>query len=227
MICRMRFLIVPLVFAPICFALAEEKSPVLGDLLESARKNLQAENFADAHAAVDRFEKADKPTVESQDLRGCIYMEQGNFTEAARAFEAAHAIEFGSFPPRVHAIDLLLRQKKFSEARDAYEKLLDGTTIQTSIERLRYGILITDLAEHDETGARAALQSIGFPTQTPAYYYAQAAWALAHGAKSEATKWIDTARKIFPAEAESWFARPLFELGWIKNKPAPVFYQSI
>jgi predicted negative regulator of RcsB-dependent stress response len=94
------------------------------------------------------------------DLRGCAYLEQRNFAEATRAFEAAHAIEFASFPPRIHAIDLLLRQKKFAEARDAYEKLLEGTNIQSSAERLRYGILITNLAERDERNARAALQSI-------------------------------------------------------------------
>lgn len=223
----MRFLIVLLVLAPISFGLAEEKSAVPGDPLETARRNLKTENVAGAHAAVDQFEKTDKPTAESQDLRGCIYMEEGNFPEAARAFEAAHAIEFASFPPRLHAVDLLLRQKKFADARDAYEKLLDGTAIQPSIERLRYGILITELAEHDERGARSTLQSIGFPTQTPAYYYAQAAWAFSRGAKSEANKWIETARRIFPAEAESWFARPLFELGWIKKKPPPSFYQSI
>ena len=224
---RIRFLLTLLALAPISIALSEEKSAPIGDLIDAARRSFQAENFAGAHAALDQFEKANQPSVDSLDLRGCVYMEQGNFAEAARAFEAAHAIEFAAFPPRIHAIDLLLRQKKFAEARDAYEKLLEGTSIQTSAERLRYGILITDLAEHDERGARAALQSIGFPTQTPAYYYAQAAWAFSRGAKSEANKWIGTARRIFPAEAESWFARPLYELGWIKKKPSPTLYQSI
>jgi tetratricopeptide (TPR) repeat protein len=227
MIFRIRFLIVLLVAAPMSFALAEEKSAAIGDLLESARKNLQAENFAGAHAALDQFEKANQRTVESLDLRGCVYMEQGNFTEAAKAFEAAHAIDFAAFPPRIHAADLLLRQKKFAEARDAYEKLLSDTNIPSSSERLRYGILITELAEHDERGARSALDSLSFPTQTPAYYYAQAASAFAHGKKSEARKWIETAERIFPSEAESWFARPLYELGWIKKKPPPVLYQSI
>jgi tetratricopeptide (TPR) repeat protein len=225
MIRLMRLLIALLVIAPL--ALAEEKSATIGDSLEGARKNLHAENFAGAHTVLDQFEKANKPTVESLDLRGCVYMEQGNFTEAAKAFEAAHDVDSSSFPPRIHAADLLLRQKKFAEARDACEKLLSETNIPSSGERLRYLILIADLAEHDERGARGALDSIGFPTQTPAYYYAQAAWAFSHGKKSEARKWIETAEKIFPSEAESWFARPLYELGWIKKKPSLVFYQSI
>jgi hypothetical protein len=76
------------------------------------------------------------------------------------------------------------------------------------------------LAEHNENGAHDALRAIGFPTETPAYYYAQAAWAFAHGKNSEASKWIRTAEQISPAAINSWFARLLFELGWIKNKPA-------
>lgn len=227
MIPRMRFLIVLLLSAPISFVLAEEKSAVIGDWLEGARKSLEARDFVRAHAALDRFEKANKPTAESLDVRGCVYMEQGNFADAAKTFEAAHDTDSTLFPPRIHAGDLLLRQKKFAEAREIYETLLKETNILTSTERLRYGILITYLAEHDERGTRTVLDSINFPTQTPAFYYAQAAWAFAHGKESEARNWIRTAQKIFPAETESWFARPLYELGWIKRKPPVAFYQSI
>jgi tetratricopeptide (TPR) repeat protein len=227
MIRPMRFLIVLLFAAPVSFLLAEERPAVIGDWLEGARKSLEARDFVRAHAALDRFEKANKPTAESLDVRGCVYMEQGNFAEAAKAFEAAHDTDSTLFPPRIHTGDLLLRQKKFAEAREVYEMLAKETNITTSTERLRFGILITYLAEHDEARAHTSLESINFPTQTPAYYYAQAAWALAHGNKSAARNWIRTAQKILPAETESWFARPLYELGWLKKKPPVVLYQSI
>lgn len=160
-------------------ALAEEKQLVIGDQLEIARKNFEATNFSAAHAALDRLEKANQPTVEWLDLRGCLYMEQSKFGEAARAFEAAHDANPAIFTPRIHMGDLMLRQKKFGEARDIYEALLKETNILSSTERLRFGILVTYLGEHHESAARTALEQIRFPTQTPAYYYAQAAWALA------------------------------------------------
>lgn len=154
-------------------------------------------------------------------------MEQKNFSEAAKAFECAHDADAAILTPRLHAGDLLLRQKKFVEARDVYDALLKETNILSSTERLRFGVLITYLGQHNESAARTALEQIRFPTQTPAYYYAQAAWALGHNNHPEAQKWIKTAERVFPATANSWFARPLYELGWIKRKPPLACDQSI
>lgn len=220
-------LFIALSFLTIGLALCAQEQPRLGDnQLDIARKNLQSGNIKTAHGALDQFEQANKPNTESLDLRGCLYMEQGKFDEAAKAFAAAHDADASVFIPRLHAGDLLLRQKKFQEARDVYEALLKETSIMVANERLRFGVLITYLGERDDKGGRNAFERIVFPTQTPAYYYAQAAWAFAHGRNAEARKWMRSAEKIFPSDAEPWFARPLYELGWIKEKP-PTVYQSI
>ena len=88
-----------------------------------------------------------------------------------------------------------------------------------SNERLRYGVLIASLGAKDDEGSRIAFEKLPFPTESAAYYYAQAAWAYAHGAKSDGDKWIRRAEEIFPAKSTAWFARPLFDSGWIKTKP--------
>jgi tetratricopeptide (TPR) repeat protein len=221
MIAAMRLSIALLVFA-LCLpvAWAEEKSSIGGNQLDVARQKLESGNFKAAQATLDQFEQVNKPNADSLDLRGILLMEEGKFDEAAKALEAAHNANRASFNPRLHAGDLLLRQKKFKEARDAYEALLKDTKIALLTERLRFAILITYLGERDDTNARTALERIAFPTQTPAYYYAQAAWSFAHGKSAEGQKWIKGASKIFPPQAEAWFARPLYELGWIKEKPA-------
>ena len=159
--------------------------------------------------------------MESRDLRGGIDMEQGNFSDAAKAFDAAHAANSSLFAPRLHAGDLLLRQKKYPEARSVYETLLKETNILISKERLRYGILLTYLGEKDEAAAKETFEQITFPTESPAYYYAQAAWAFAHGKQRDAEKWLKSAAKVYDATTTSWFARPLYEFGWIKSKPLP------
>ncbi len=184
-----------------------------------AAREYQAENFDAAIAALDRYDKASGATVESLDLRGCIYMEQQKFNEAKTALDRAHEIRPDVFAPRIHMGDLLLRQKKFAEARAIYKTLLQETNILISHERLKFVLLLTCLGEHNETEAKTTLESIKFPTETPAYYYSQAAWAFAHDKKSEGQNWLEKARKVYSADAMAWFARHMYDFGWLKKKP--------
>jgi tetratricopeptide (TPR) repeat protein len=222
----MRLFLALIVFTTSSLFAADNQDARVGEnLVEVARRDFENENFAGAHATLDRFEKSKGPTAESFDLRGCIYMEQGNFDGAAQAFEAAHSAGPSLFTPRLHAGDLFLRQKQYAQARSVYESLLKETKILMSLERLRFAILITYLGEHDESHARSTFDKIAFPTESPAYYYAQAAWAFAHAKNSEAQNWIKSASKIFSQGMIAWFARPLYDLGWIKKKPPLSLYQ--
>jgi tetratricopeptide (TPR) repeat protein len=187
--------------------------------LEVAKRAARNGKFAQALAALDEADKARKPTAESLDLRGSIYLEEGKFADATKAFEAAHTADEALFLPRLHLGDALFRQQKFDEARAVYERLERQTNILMSSERLRYGILLARLGVRDEAGAQRAYARIKFPTETPAYYYAQAAWQFAHGRSRDAKKWITTADKIFSAASTAWFARPLYDMGWVKKKP--------
>jgi tetratricopeptide (TPR) repeat protein len=222
----MRLFLTLIVFTTSSLFAADNQDARVGEnLVEIARRDFEKENFAGTHAILDRFEKSRGPTAESFDLRGCIYMEQGNFGGAVKAFEAAHSAEPSLFTPRLHAGDLFLRQKQYAEARAVYELLLKERKIVMSLERLRFAIFLTYLGEQNENEARRALDAITFPTESPAYYYAQAAWAFAHAKNSDAENWIKSASKIFSPAKIAWFARPLYDLGWIKKKPPLSLYQ--
>ncbi|MEO5722337.1 MAG: tetratricopeptide repeat protein [Chthoniobacterales bacterium] len=151
--------------------------------------------------------------------RGCIHLEQGKTEEALSDFHTAHEKDPTLYLPRLRLGDVYFRQKKWDEARAAYLELMGDTNVLVLNERLRYGILMTHLAAKDDDGAKPAFDRVVFPTETPAYYYAQAAWAFAHGSQKAGEKWMKTADGIFDASQTAWFARPLFDLGWIKTKP--------
>ena len=51
-----------------------------------------------------------------------------------------------------------------------------------------------------------------FTDQTPALYYAQAAWNFQHGNSKQGRQWIDSAKKLFSEEANSEFAHTLLDL---------------
>ena len=126
------------------------------------------------------------------------------------------------FVPRLHIGDTLLRQEKWEEARDAYDAVMKRDEHPHGhTSGCASACCMTYLGAKDDAGARTRrFERITFPTETPAYYYAQAAWAFAHGNKRDGEKWMRTAGEIFDAKTTAWFARPLYELGWIKNEAA-------
>lgn len=216
----MRVLIAFTFFLIASWLFGQKEFAALGEL-GAAKQSYLNGKFDQALAALDRFDKAAGATVESLDLRGCVYMEQGKLDDATKAFQSAHLSRYDAFAPRIHLADVMLRQKKFADARREYEKLSDLIKTPMWPDYLRFGVLLTYLGENDESGAERALHAIVFPTETPAYYYAQAASAFSHGRKSEGNKWLSTARKIFDASKTGWFDRALYQFGWLKKKPAP------
>lgn len=213
--------IVALIFLAIAsVSVAQKEFSAFNNELGAARSAYLKEKFDHALEVLDRSDKSSSRTAESLDLRGCIYLEQGKFEDAMKAFEAAHAIKYEAFSPRIHLADTLLHQKKFEEARIEYEKLMDYKAPMWP-DYARFGVFVTYLGEHDENLARRMLGEIVFPTETPAYYYAQAAWSFAHDKKADAQKWIGAAKKIFDPSKTGWFDRTLYQFGWLKKKPAP------
>ena len=198
---------------------AAAQNPAGVDPLEAARREFQQGNFDAAHAALDRVAEDPTLTAKLLDLRGTIFLEQKKFDEALAAFNAAHQAEPNIFPPHIHIGDAYLRAGKWAEARKVYEEVMRLSNVLMVHEKLRYGVLITYLATKDDAGAKEALDQVTFPTETASYYYAQAAWAFAHGNKRSGEKWLRTAAAIFDEKQTSWFARPLHDLGWIKTKP--------
>ena len=196
-----------------------ENALEISNLLETAKDNLREGNFDGALAKLDQLDKAKSGNAESLDIRGTIYLEQGKLDEAKKAFRAASEADAQRFPPQLHLADVLLREKHFSDARDVYTDLMGKTNIQTFHEKLRYAVLLTYLFEHNEARAKTALERITFPTESPAYYCAQAAWEFAHNRTGEAKKWLKAADRMFDSKTIAWFARPLYDFGWTKEKP--------
>ncbi len=190
-------------------------------LIESARTDYATRHFDTALAKLEQRDQANGPSGESLDLRGMVLFEQGKVDAAEQAVNEAHKLQPELFAPRLHLGDIRLRQKKYSEAREIYSKLATETNVLISNERVRYGLLLSALGLHNDTAAQTALANIKFPTETGAYYLAQAAAEFSHGNERSAKKWMATAREIFDPASLAWFARPLYDLGWLKDKPPP------
>ncbi len=191
------------------------------NVMDNARRDfLDGKNDA-ALAAIDAAQKRGLTSPKLTELRGYIFLEQGKFSEAIQAFEATKQEDKTTYS-HLHIGDTLARQNKWQEALDSYQEGLKGTDILTANERLRFAVFISYLGLKDEEHARQSLEAITFPTESAAYYYAQAAWAFAHGSNREGEDWLKRARSIFAGKSTSWFERHLYDFGWLKTKPAPI-----
>ena len=199
-------------------AFAAENNLAGIDPVESARREFQNGKLDPALALLEQAEMQSTLAGRGLDLRGCVLLEQGKFDQAISSFTAAREADPTTIA-RLHEGDAFRRQQKWEEARTAYLTGMKETNILILNERYRFAVFMTYLGARDEENARVACDRLTFPTESAAYYYAQAAWSFAHGSNRDGQKWVKQAEEIFPAKSSAWFARHLYDFGWLKSKP--------
>src|SRR5438874_9528306 len=64
------------------------------------------------------------------------------------------------------------------------------------------------------------MEQFQFSGDTPALYYAEAAWEFKHDNAVKGNDWITSARKIYPSASNALYAAGFYDLGWLKNAMA-------
>ena len=86
-----------------------------------------------------------------------------------------------------------------------------------TIELLVYRIFLTYLLEADMRRAKEWLEKLPFPSQTPAYQYAHAAWGRQNGDETKWKEWIESAEFIWPNSKRASFSDVLYQLKWLEK----------
>ncbi len=181
---------------------------------------LAVESFhgRDFDAALARLAEADKlapDTPVALNMRGAIAIERRQFADGAKYCQAALKKDAKLFPARFNLGEIPFLQKQYAEARKVFQALLAE---DSKNEMLQYRVFLTYLLEKNEDAAVKALDSLKFPSDTGAYYYAHAAWEFAHDNEKEALHWIQSGDWIFSPERNLYFADVLRDLGWLKRE---------
>jgi hypothetical protein len=66
------------------------------------------------------------------------------------------------------------------------------------------------------------MEQFKFTGETPALYYAQAAWAFEHANPERGNDWVASARKIYSPALNVIFAHSFYDLGWLENEGAEI-----
>jgi hypothetical protein len=183
-----------------------------------AMKSFQARDFFGALSYAERADALLPPTVWTLNVRGAVAIEQLKFEEGEKYCLEALKMEPGFFPAKFNLCEIPFLQKNYAEARKGWQVLYDSTASDDpTVELLIYRIFLTYLLEKDMAQAKHWLEKLPFPSQTPAYQYAHAAWERENGNVAKWEEWIASAEFIWPLSKRSSFADVLLQLKWLKT----------
>lgn len=173
-------------------------------------------------AALEKADQILPPTPMTLNTRGAIFIEEKNYEEGARLCEEALKLDPKFYAARFNLAEIPLVQGRYAESRKMFEKFIRENPKD---ELARFRIFLTLLLEKNYDDARRAIDQIPFPGDTPAYYYANAAWEFAHEHTDEAKKWLGRGDWTFGPEKCALFADSFYEIGWMK-RPDPKAEES-
>jgi tetratricopeptide (TPR) repeat protein len=183
-----------------------------------AMKSFQARDFEGALAYADRADALLPPSVWTLNVRGAVAIEQLKFADGEKYCVAALKMDPNFFPAQFNLCEIPFLQKNYAAARQGWQVLYSRTSPEDpTVELLVYRIFLTYLLEPNMHGAQEWLDKLPFPSQTPAYQYAHAAWERQNGNLTKWQEWIESAEFIWPNSKRASFSDVLFQLGWLKK----------
>ena len=202
---------------------AEKGKALARSKFEQAQQALRQRDFATARKLVDEADQAQPNQAATLNLRGEILMEQKEFGEAEAAFKKAAKLDPKFREAQYNLAQVPFKKKDYAKARERFEALLErtpGGDKNQAAELMKFKIYMTLLLEGKDSRAQAMMEQFQFTGDTPALYYAQAAWEFKHNNPEKAADWTASATKIYSPALNSVFADAFYDVGWMQS-PEP------
>jgi tetratricopeptide (TPR) repeat protein len=180
-------------------------------------ENFQARKYKEALALVDKADELLPATPWSLNIRGAVAIEQRNFADGVKYCAEALKLDANFFPAEFNLGEIPFLQGKYAESREAWGRIIARTKKDDStLELLSYRVFLTYLLEKDPDHAKEWLEKIPFPSKTPAYDYAHAAWERQQGNNDKWEEWLRSARSTWSEAKRASFTDVLIQMGWLK-----------
>jgi Flp pilus assembly protein TadD len=187
---------------------------------EQSQQAFRQRDFATALKLVDEADKADPNQPATLNLRGEILMQQGQFDDAETAFKKAAKLDPKLRDAQYNLAQIPFKKKEYSKARDRFETLykrIPGGDKNQAAELIKFKIYMTLLMEDKESRAHSMMEEFQFTGDTPALYYAQAAWEYKHNNAQKAEDWTNSSNKIYSPALNNVFADAFYDVGWLQR----------
>ena len=192
--------------------------------LARAERAYRRRDLEGAWQLLDQIDATSPNQAVTYNLRGEILLDQGKTDEAETALRNASAADPQLLAARYNLARVPFAKKDYATARKELEALLGAISGGKEKQRerlIRYQIFLTLLLEGHEGAAQKAMDEFKMMDDSPALYYAQAAWAFQHGNPKQGNNWVANASNLYSAELNRTFAAPFSDLGWVSNATAP------
>ena len=199
---------------------SEKTKAVARSKFEQSQQALRQRDFATALKLVDEADQADPNQPATLNLRGEILMQQQQFDQAEAAFKTAAKLDPKFREAQYNLAQIPFKKKDYAKARERFEALYKRTPVgdkNQAAELIKFKIYMTLLLEGKESRAHAMMEEFQFTGDTPALYYAQAAWEYKHNNAEKAADWAGSADKIYSPALNSVFADAFYDVGWIQR----------
>jgi len=208
---------------------SEKTKAVARSKFEQAQQALRERDFATSAKLVDEADQAEPNQPATLNLRGEILMQQKQFDQAEAAFKRAAKLDPKFREAQYNLAQIPFKNKDYAKARERFEALFKqtpGGDKNQAAQLIKFKIYMTLLLEGKESRAQAIMEQFQFTGDTPALYYAQAAWEFKHNNPEKAADWTASAKRIYSPALNSVFADAFYDIGWMQGPeiaaaPAP------
>ena len=171
--------------------LAEESTQ---EAIESVLRDFDAKKNDEALAKLEalQMQTPDNPLI--LNLIGSAYTKKKDYLAAESFFRKSLKEKNGFFPALYNLGELLFLQKKYAEAREHFQAMRASDTRN---ELLQFKVVLCDLELNETDRAQKLMKAIKYPGDSPAWYYAQAAYENKVGNKKKSREYIAGAKYIF------------------------------
>ena len=203
-------------------ALPEEDQKKYGASAQRCKQLFDQKRIFECLAETRKAEEIYDQNPAILNLRGACYVEFRNFDKALDAFKIALEIQKGNFNVRFNIAEIKFVSQKYQESLVDLESLLKDSSGESNyagmIPLIKFKSLLCRLKLKDVDGAKEYIADTDFLSDSPIYYYGNAALEYNNGNGAEAEKWLARARRVFgnPKVLGPW-QDTLIEFGYIKS----------
>src|SRR5438034_1812536 len=199
---------------------SEKTKAVARSKFEQSQQALRQRDLATALKLVDEADQADPNQPATLNLRGEILMQQQQFDDAEAAFKKAAKLDPKFREAQYNLAQIPFKKKDYAKAQERFETLYKrtpGGDKNQAAELIKFKIYMTLLLQGKESRAHSMMEEFQFTGDTPALYYAQAAWEYKHNNPEKAADWTGSADKIYSPALNTVFADAFYDVGWMQR----------